>query len=117
MIDDYYLNSDRHSPKSVNLQGLDKKNYYIGTITRVSERDITFHIDNLSLLAHRLLRQSDFIPNTINYYVAIDSITGVFLGEVTQNKVPIGSSHDKIADEKNEHIISSEADADILGFE
>ncbi|MEE8736339.1 ATP-binding protein [Bifidobacterium subtile] len=113
MIDDYYSKSD--TPISTN--SLDKKNFYIGMISQVSERNITIQIDNLSLLTHRILRQTDLIPNTINYYVVVDSISGIYFGQVIQNDVPKGLSRTQMLDEKNIGLIGVEATIDILGFE
>ena len=39
-------------------------------------------LENVSVLSHRKLLDEPLIPNTINYLVVIDSVRGVFLGEV-----------------------------------
>ena len=114
MIDDYY--SDFHSG-SESSESLDKKNFYIGTVTQVTPQEVTMQTDNLTLLSHRLLKQSDLIPNTINYYVVIDSVSGIYFGQVVQNRIPTNASREKLFDERRRDQISSEAVVDILGFQ
>jgi hypothetical protein len=115
MIDDYYI-GDIYD-RSEEPKGIDKKNFYVGMITQVSSREVTVQIDNLSLLTHRILRQSDLVPNTINYYVVIDSITGIYFGQIVQNRIPSYASREKLFDERNRTLTNSEATVDVLGFE
>lgn len=95
MINEYY-NEDI---KSTNLSNqLDKKNYYLGSVTQVSMREVILQVDNLTLLAHRMLRQSDLIPNTINYYVVIDSTIGIYFGKIIKNYIPTAQSRRNFLD-------------------
>lgn len=114
MINEYY---DSASPESDPSFGLDKKNYYLGSVTQVSSREVTIQADNLTLLEHRMLRQSDLIPNTINYYVVIDSVTGLFFGRIVQTAIPSSVSRAKIFDERRRDQISVEAVVDVLGYQ
>lgn len=77
---------------------VDKNNFYIGRISQVYRDNSIAQVENLSLLSHRKIYQELLIPNTINYLVVIDSIRGIFLGEVFQTKV---SSSEKIHDSIN----------------
>lgn len=114
MINEYY-NEDI---KSTNLSNqLDKKNYYLGSVTQVSMREVILQVDNLTLLAHRMLRQSDLIPNTINYYVVIDSTIGIYFGKIIKNYIPTAQSRRNILDERHEEQITVEAVVDVLGFQ
>ena len=118
MLDDYYGNRANYGHSGLQReQNLDKKNFYLGTVVQVSSREVTIQIDNLSLLTHRLLRQSDLVPNTINYYVTIDSISGIYFGQVVQNRIPIGASREFLSDESHKEQVYAEATVDILGLE
>ncbi len=66
--------------------GLNLQEYYMGKVTQVYRSCSIAQIDNLSLMADRNKFTTSFRPNTINYYVVIDSLAGVFLGEVFENK-------------------------------
>ena len=66
---------------------IDKNYFYIGRISQVFRDNSTAQVENLTLLSHRKLVAETVTPSTINYMVIIDSIQGLFLGEVYQNKV------------------------------
>lgn len=66
---------------------IDKSNFYLGMITQVYRTNVILQVENLSLLSHRELGNESLIPNTINYYVVVDSIQGLFLGEIYQSKL------------------------------
>lgn len=70
----------------------DKSNYYLGMISQVNRSYATIQIENLSLFSYRKLRTDVLAPNTINYYVLIDSSNGLFFGEIFQSKVPNSDS-------------------------
>ena len=72
---------------------VDKSNFYLGLISAVFRENSYVQVENLSLLNHRQLRLEQLIPNTINYFVVIDSVRVLFIGEVYQTKV---SSSDSI---------------------
>lgn len=57
----------------------DKSNYYLGMISQVNRAYSTIQIENLSLFSYRKLRTDILAPNTINFYVLIDSSNGLFL--------------------------------------
>lgn len=77
---------------------MDKNNYYIGRISQVYRDNSIAQVENLSLLSHRKIYKESLIPNTINYLVIIDSVRGIFLGEVFQTKV---ASSDRLHDSIN----------------
>lgn len=95
---------------------IDKNNFYIGRIAQVYRDNSIAQVENLSLLSHRKIMDEHLIPNTINYLVVIDSVQGIFLGEVFQNKVPSSESlHDSINHGKPE-IVFPEINIDIIGL-
>lgn len=95
---------------------LDKNNFYIGRISQVYRDNSIVQVENLSLLSHRKIMGESLIPNTINYLVVIDSVQGIFLGEVFQNKVSSSESlHDSINHGRPE-IIFPEINIDIIGL-
>lgn len=94
---------------------IDKNNFYIGRISQVYRDNSVAQVENLSLLSHRKIYKELLIPNTINYLVVIDSVRGIFLGEVFQTKV---ASSEKIHDSINygkPEVIFPEINIDIIG--
>ncbi|MBR3058931.1 MAG: ATP-binding protein [Clostridiales bacterium] len=67
-------------------KGENLQDYYLGKITQVYRSCSIAQIDISSSIADRKKFSKSFLPNTINYYVVIDSVEGVFLGEVFENK-------------------------------
>ena len=67
-------------------EGLNLQDYYLGKVTQVYRSCSIAQIDNLELMSDRARFNKSFLPNTISYFVLIDSIEGVFLGEVFENK-------------------------------
>lgn len=95
---------------------INKNNFYIGRISQVYRDNSIAQIENLSLFSHRKILDESLIPNTINYLVVIDSVRGIFLGEVFQSKVPSSESlHDSIHRGKPETIFP-EINIDIIGL-
>ena len=95
---------------------IDKNNFYIGRISQVYRDNSVAQVENLSLLAHRKMVDEFLIPNTINYLVVIESVKGVFLGEVFQTKVPSSENlHDSINHGKTETVFP-EINIDIIGL-
>ena len=66
--------------------GVNMQDYYLGKVTQVYRSNCIAQIENLELMSDRSRFGKSFLPNTINYFVLIDSVTGVFLGEVFENK-------------------------------
>ncbi|EPH85026.1 ATP-binding protein [Enterococcus faecalis] len=91
---------------------VDKNNFYLGMITQVYKANIILQVENLSLLSHRELRDESLVPNTINYYVIIDSIQGLFFGEIYQSKL---SNSDNIHITNKEKLLP-EMGIEILGI-
>ncbi|GBG97560.1 hypothetical protein [Lactococcus termiticola] len=58
--------------------GIDKSNFYLGLISQVYRGNSYIQVENLSLLNHRKIKLETLIPNTINYFVMIDSVQGLF---------------------------------------
>lgn len=71
---------------------IDKNNFYLGLVSQVYKNSCVVQIENLSWLSLRRINQELLIPNTINYYVVIDSALGLFIGEVYQSKMPSSDS-------------------------
>lgn len=87
---------------------IDKSNFYLGMITQVYKSNSLLQVENLSLLSHRELRNESLIPNTINYYVIIDSIQGLFFGEIYQSK---------LSNSDNVHMINQDKILPEIGIE
>ncbi len=66
--------------------GLNLQDYYIGKVTQVYRGCSIAQVDNIDLMSDRNKFSNAFMPNTINYFVVIDSTAGIFLGEVFENK-------------------------------
>jgi hypothetical protein len=66
--------------------GVNMQDYYLGKVTQVYRSNCIAQIENLEIMSDRNRFGKSFLPNTINYFVLIDSVTGVFLGEVFENK-------------------------------
>lgn len=95
---------------------IDKNNFYIGRISQVYRDNSIAQVENLSLLSHRKIIGEELVPNTINYLVVIDSVQGIFLGEVFQTKVSSSENlHDSINHGKIE-MIFPEINIDIIGI-
>ena len=67
-------------------EGLNLQDYYLGKVTQVYRSNCIAQIDNPQIMADRSKFEKSFLPNTINYFVVIESTVGVFLGEVFENK-------------------------------
>lgn len=94
----------------------DKNHFYIGRISQVYRENSVAQVENLSLLSQRKIFIESLTPNTINYLVVIDSVQGIFLGEVFQNKVASSEKlHDSINFGKLENIFP-EINIDIIGI-
>lgn len=95
---------------------IDKNNFYIGRISQVYRDNSVAQVENLSLLSHRKIVNEVLFPNTINYLVVIDSVQGIFLGEVFQTKVSSAENiHDSINHGKVETVFP-EINIDIIGI-
>ncbi|MDD6005047.1 MAG: DUF87 domain-containing protein [Firmicutes bacterium] len=95
---------------------IDKNYFYIGRISQVYRDNSTAQVENLTLLSHRKLVAETVTPSTINYMVIIDSIQGLFLGEVYQNKVLSSDNlHESINKGKTE-MVFPEISIDIIGL-
>ena len=94
----------------------DKSNYYLGMISQVNRAYSTIQIENLSLFAYRKLRTDILAPNTINFYVLIDSSNGLFFGEIFQSKVSNSDSLHEMLTYGQQEKIFPEISIDILGY-
>ncbi len=77
--------------------GLNYQDFYIGQVTQVYRSCSIAQIDNLALMSDRTRFNKSFLPNTINYFVVIDSTEGVFLGEIFENKASRKNIYDTAA--------------------
>ncbi|WP_125712230.1 ATP-binding protein [Companilactobacillus kedongensis] len=66
---------------------INKENFYLGIISQVYRNRSLIQVENLSLFKERKIKREKLIPNTINFYVVIEDIQGLFIGEVYQSKV------------------------------
>lgn len=94
----------------------DKSNYYLGMISQVNRAYSTIQIENLSLFSYRKLRTDILAPNTINFYVLIDSSNGLFFGEIFQSKVSNSDSLHEMLTYGQQEKIFPEISIDILVY-
>ena len=94
----------------------DKSNYYLGMISQVNRSYSTIQIENLSLFSYRKIKKDILSPNTINYYVLIDSNNGLFFGEIFQSKLPNSDSVHEMLTSGLQEKIFPEISIDILGY-
>lgn len=94
----------------------EKSNYYLGMISQVNRSFSMIQIENLSLFSYRKIKNDILAPNTINFYVIIDSINGLFFGEVIQSKVPNSYSMHEMLEKGEREKILPEISIDILGY-
>ena len=94
----------------------DKSNYYLGMISQVNRSYSTIQIENLSLFSYRKLKKDILSPNTINYYVLIDSNHGLFFGEIFQSKLPNSDSVHEMLTSGLQEKIFPEISIDIPGY-
>lgn len=79
-----------------------KAEFYIGKISRVYKDRCYIQTDNFSLLRSRINRGDFLVPNTINYLVVIESITGIYLAEVISSQLNEGTiTHDALISSNN----------------
>ena len=104
MIIDHYYSS------------IEKSNFYLGMISQVNRSNSTIQVENLSLLNYRKIKLETLIPNTINYYVVIDSSQGLFIGEIYQSKVNSTDSVHESMNNGKKDIIFPEISIDVIGL-
>ncbi|MCW6676403.1 ATP-binding protein [Aerococcaceae bacterium NML180378] len=93
----------------------DKNNFYLGLISQVYKNVSVIQVENLSWLKFRKLKEDILIPNTINFLVVVESVKGIFIGEVHQSKIPnTVAIHNALADNRQEKIYP-ELTIDIIG--
>lgn len=95
---------------------IDKNNFYIGRISQVYRENCVAQVENLSLLSHRKIIDESLIPNTINYFVVIDSANGIFLGEIFQTKIPSSESVHESMNKGRLEVVFPEINIDIIGL-
>ncbi|GFK23637.1 ATP-binding protein [Tetragenococcus halophilus] len=94
---------------------IDKSNFYLGMVSQVYRENSVVQVENLSWLSHRKIKSEMLIPNTINYFIIIDSIQGLFIGEVYQSKVAASESvHDSMNNGVTEDVYP-ELSIDVIG--
>ncbi len=68
-------------------KGIKVEDYYLGKVTQVFRSNSIAKIENTSAIDDRKKLTAAFNPNTINYFVIVESVFGLFLGEVFENRV------------------------------
>ena len=102
MIDSLYPNND-------------KNDFYLGMISEVYKNSSIVQVENLSWLKFRKIRKELLVPNTINFLVIVESVLGIYLGEVYHSKLPSSDSvHNALLREHSEKIYP-ELSLDIIG--
>lgn len=69
-IDTFYTPNYRNSQYS----DVPKSNFYLGMVSQVYRDSSYVQVENLSLFNHRNIRLEKLIPNSINYFVVIESM-------------------------------------------
>lgn len=64
-----------------------KSNYYLGLVSFINSEHVRIQIENLSILNPRILKGNRIIPNTIEFYVVIESVSGIYIGKVFENEL------------------------------
>lgn len=102
-IDNFYTHKVKISndPIMWNNVGVPKSNFYIGMVSQVYRDSAYIQVENLSLFNHRNIRLESLIPNSINYFVLIDSVQGLFIAELYQSRV---NSSDSVHESMNQGI-------------
>ncbi|GIO19695.1 hypothetical protein J18TS1_27950 [Oceanobacillus oncorhynchi subsp. incaldanensis] len=93
----------------------DKSNFYLGMISQVYRENSVVQVENLSWLTHRKIKLETLIPNTINYFVIVDTVQGLFIGEIYQSRV---SNSDSVHESMNNGIkedVYPEISMDVIG--
>ena len=102
MIDSLYPNND-------------KNDFYLGMISEVYKNSSVVQVENLSWLKFRKIRKELLVPNTINFLVIVESVLGIYLGEVYHSTLPSSDSvHNALLKEHSEKIYP-ELSLDIIG--
>ncbi|EAH3844701.1 ATP-binding protein, partial [Listeria monocytogenes] len=67
-------------------------------------------------LGHRKIKLETLIPNTVNYFVVVDSVQGLFIGEIFKSRVSNSESvHDSMNNGFMEDIYP-EIGVDVIGL-
>lgn len=118
IIDQYYSRKIEETVASGQWKemGVSKENFYLGMISQVSRESASVQVENLSLLVHRNVRLESLVPNTINYFVVIDNVQGLFIGEIYLSKVNSSDSvHDSMNSGRKEDVFP-EIKIDVIGL-
>ena len=118
IIDQYYSRKIEETVGSGQWKemGVSKENFYLGMISQVSRESASVQVENLSLLVHRNVRLESLVPNTINYFVVIDNVQGLFIGEIYLSKVNSSDSvHDSMNSGRKEDVFP-EIKIDVIGL-
>lgn len=94
----------------------DKSNFYLGKISQVNRAYSIVQVENLTLFSYRKMIGDILIPNTINYYVLIDSNNGLFFGEIFQSRVPNSMAVNERVTSVRQDKIFPEVSVDILSY-
>lgn len=93
-----------------------KSHFYLGMVSQVYRDTSIVQVENLSWLNHRKIKMEMLIPNTINYFVVIDTVQGLFIGETFQSKIPSSDSvHESLNNGISEKIYP-EIGIDVIGL-
>lgn len=94
----------------------DKSHFYLGMVSQVYRENSIIQIENLSWLGHRKIKLETLIPNTVNYFVVVDSVQGLFIGEIFKSRVSNSESvHDSMNNGFMEDIYP-EIGVDVIGL-
>ena len=98
------------------FEGKNLNDYYIGKVTQVYRSCSIAQIENFGLMTNRSRFHESFLPNTINYYVVVDSSVGLFLGEVFENKASRKSIDDLATFGENDNTDYHEMSIDTIAL-
>lgn len=98
------------------FEDFDKSYYYLGVISQVYRSNAVIQVENLTLMNFKRINCEIFSPNTINFYVLIESSNGIYFGEIFQSKVSNEASVHKMLNSGQNEKIFPELGVEILGY-
>ncbi|MGO5334921.1 ATP-binding protein [Enterococcus cecorum] len=98
------------------FEDFDKSYYYLGVISQVYRTNAIIQVENLTLMNFKRINCEIFSPNTINFYVLIESSNGIYFGEIFQSKVSNEASVHKMLNSGQNEKIFPELGVEILGY-
>lgn len=94
----------------------DKKNFYLGRISEIYGNRCKIQVENLSIFNVRRVRNDVISAGTINFYVLIESFSGIFIGRVFKSYVGNDDNSKKNIINGNTTDVYPNIEVEILGM-